>query len=388
MAKIQDLNEKKLQAVSALREMVDSADKAGKDVDAAKFEEVSADIERYDAEIQRIAKLEKFEQALNAPIGTRVDVGTKVDNAEKEKKAFFDYVRSGDKSAYFAVTNLISSGGNVAVPQPVAVKVFERLQNMTAVLKYADVLRTTSTTLLGLGGAATAGWGAELAAYTDSSPAVPSEALGAHKLNGVVFISEELIQDQVFDVENWVVNELSRVFAETADAAFLRGDGSGKPAGILTKATYAGQNFISTTSAATAIDADDLIDVLYAMPAAYRAGTNTRWVFGSDTLKVIRKLKDENKQYIWQPSAIAGQPDALLGKPVAETDYAGTYTLGASVGGLVNFDNIVVGIRGNMEFQRLNEVRALNGQIGIKAFMRTDIGLKNIGAVSRLVRKA
>ncbi len=102
------------------------------------------------------------------------------------------------------------------------------------------------------------------------------------------------------------------VSATREEEAFLTGDGSGKPTGIF-NATGGGQLGV-TAGSATAITADELIDLFYSLNSAYRK--NAVWLLNDSTMKNIRKLKDSNGQYLWQPALHEGGFDTLLGKRI------------------------------------------------------------------------
>jgi HK97 family phage major capsid protein len=140
--------------------------------------------------------------------------------------------------------------------------------------------------------------------------------------------TQTLLDDAQVDIEQWLANEVQIVFAEQEGAAFINGDGSAKPTGFLhytavADASWSWGNlgYIASGAAgafATEDPADALINLAYAPKQGYRA--NGTWVMNRKTESLIRKFKDGDDNYIWQPGVAAGQSASLLGYPVAEAE--------------------------------------------------------------------
>ena len=177
----------------------------------------------------------------------------------------------------------------------------------------------------------------------------------------------ELLQDAAFSVEDYLIAEFARAFGIAEEEAFCVGNGTGKPSGIFT----ANGGTVGVTSASnSAIAGDDLISLVYALKSPYRR--NAAFVMNDATVSMIRKLTDQNKAYLWQPSLQAGQPDRLLGYPLYTTPYAPTFAADALVVAFGDFKNYWIGDRMNRTVQRLNELYATNGQVGYIATERVD----------------
>lgn len=141
--------------------------------------------------------------------------------------------------------------------------------------------------------------------------------------------SEESLDDLFFDVESWLINSASEAIAKGEGLAFISGDGTKKPTGFLASPTPvvtadAGRAFgtlqyiASGQAAAMPTSADIFLDIVYSLRARYR--TNARWLTSKLVLAAMRKYKDTTNQYLWQPSAQAGQPSLFLGFPVSEAE--------------------------------------------------------------------
>lgn len=125
-----------------------------------------------------------------------------------------------------------------------------------------------------------------------------------------------------------------------------------------------------TTAAATAITADELIDLYYSLKAPYRR--NAVWVLNDDTVKLIRKLKDGSGQYLWQPAIRDGEVNTILGRPYYTSPFVPTVQAGAKTVIFGDISYYWIGDREGITFRRLNELYAGNGQVGFLASKRLD----------------
>ena len=141
-----------------------------------------------------------------------------------------------------------------------------------------------------------------------------------------------------------------------------------------------------TAASATAITADEVIDLFYSLKSPYRR--SAVFVMNDATVKTIRKLKDGNGQYLWQPSLTAGQPDTILNKPVKTSAYVPTIASTAKTIAFGDFGYYWVADRQGRSFQRLNELYAATGQVGFKATQRVDGKLILAEAIKVLQQKA
>ena len=197
-------------------------------------------------------------------------------------------------------------------------------------------------------------------------------------------ISEELLNDSVFDLESYIAREFARRIGTKEEEAFFTGDGTGKPLGIL--AASGGAETGVTAASATAVTADELIDLFYSLKSPYRK--NAVWVLNDSTIKAIRKLKDNNGQYLWQPSLVAGTPDTILGRPVKTSAYMPAIAAGAKTIAFGDFSYYWIADRQGRSFKRLNELYAANGQVGFLGSQRVDGKMILPEAVKVLVQKA
>ena len=200
----------------------------------------------------------------------------------------------------------------------------------------------------------------------------------------MIKVSEELLNDSVFDLESYIAREFARRIGTKEEEAFFTGDGTGKPLGIL--AASGGAETGVTAASATAVTADELIDLFYSLKSPYRK--NAVWVLNDSTIKAIRKLKDNNGQYLWQPSLVAGTPDTILGRPVKTSAYMPAIAAGAKTIAFGDFSYYWIADRQGRSFKRLNELYAANGQVGFLGSQRVDGKMILPEAVKVLVQKA
>lgn len=150
---------------------------------------------------------------------------------------------------------------------------------------------------------------AENGAIGKDAPQFSSVQLDAYKYAFLVVMSHELMADSGFDILPWVLSQGGEALARGVGAHLIAGSGSGQPNGIFTAATTG-----VTAASATAITADEIIDLQHSIVSPYRP--NASWVMNDSTLKIVRKLKDGDNQYLWRPGLDSGHPDTILGNPV------------------------------------------------------------------------
>lgn len=183
--------------------------------------------------------------------------------------------------------------------------------------------------------------------------------------------------EQMEAMENYIITQFGKALANAEEDAFLNGDGSGKPTGLF--AATGGGTVAGTLSAA--IKSDDMLDLVYALKRPYRK--NASFIMNDKTLAQLRKLKDNNGAYIWQPSYQAGEPDKVLGYAVHTSAYAPENAIAFG-----DYSYYNIGDRGTRSFKQLNELFAGNGMIGYAAKERVDGKLILPEAVQILKLKA
>jgi HK97 family phage major capsid protein len=252
------------------------------------------------------------------------------------KSAFDAYVRKGDAAAIHAleVKALSSSSaidGGYTVPVEIEARVNASLKAISPIRSIAGIRQVSGTVYkkpfatTGF----TTGWVGETAVRPETTtPALAELAFPTMELYAMPAASPVLLEDSAVDIEQWIADEVNVVFAQQEGQAFITGNGVNRPKGFLdyTKVanaswTHGNTGFIAT-GAAGAFPAtnpsDKLIDLVYSVNAGYRA--NGAFVMSRATQSAVRKLKDAQGNYLWQPAAQIGQPSQLMGFPVVEAE--------------------------------------------------------------------
>ena len=252
------------------------------------------------------------------------------------KSAWASYIRTGDGSALMSLegkslTSIDAEGGYIA-PVETESRIDSALAESSPFRAIASIRQVGAGMFkkpISSGGIAS-GWAGE----TDARPETAAPQLDlidfpVGELYAMPAATQMLLDDTGADVDQWLADEVRDVFAAQETAAFAIGDGVNKPKGIMNYTavadashTWGNVGYVATgadgafSSGSSAVDA--LVDLIYAPKARYRAGAS--FTMNRRTLGVIRKFKDDDGNYIWQPATNAGQPSSLLGYPVVEVE--------------------------------------------------------------------
>jgi HK97 family phage major capsid protein len=256
------------------------------------------------------------------------------DPALSERKARFDrYVRKGDglDIEVKAMSEGSNADGGYTVPLEIERTIDRVLSQASPIRAIAGVRQIGGGTYrkpITTAGAAS-GWVGETGSISQTgTPTLAALDFPAMELYAMPAATQTLLDDSQVDIEQWLADEVQIVFAEQEGAAFVNGDGSNKPKGFLhytnvADASWSWGNIGYVASGADGAFAasnpsDALLDLAYAPKQGYRA--NGRWVMNRKTESVIRKFKDDNGNYIWQPGTAAGQPATIFGYAVTESE--------------------------------------------------------------------
>ena len=229
-----------------------------------------------------------------------------------------------------------------------------------------------------------AAWVDEEGAIPEGDDAFAQVSIGAYKLGTMIKVSDELLNDSVFNLEAYISKEFARRIGAKEEEAFFVGDGVGKPTGVLS--ATGGAEIGVTTAAAAAFTADEIFDLFYSLKAPYRR--KAVFIMNDASVKALRKLKDTNGQYLWQPSLTAGTPDTLLNRPVYTSAYMPAIEAQAKSVLFGDLSYYWVADRQGRSFKRLGELYAPTGQVGFLGTQRVDGKLVLPEAVKVLQQKA
>lgn len=373
---VQELIEKRAKAWEVAKEFVNThEDKNGNlsAEDAATYSRMEADIEELTNSIDRQQRAERREQELSKPVNSPItgkpykeeskgEVKTGI-ASDEYKQAMLTAMRSNFRQVSNVLQEGVDADGGYLVPDEYDKRLITVLTDENIMRKLGHVITTTGEHKINI--AATtpaAAWIEEGEALTFGDATFDQKILDAHKLHVAIKVTEELLYDNAFGLENYIITEFGKALANAEEDAFLNGDGSGKkPTGLFHK-TKGGETVATLTAA---LKSDDIIDLIGALKRPYRK--NASFIMNDTVLTQIRKLKDNNGQYLWQPSYQAGEPDKILGYTVHTSAFA---PADAIAFGDYSYYNI--GDRGSRSFKQLNELFAGNGMVGFVAKERTD----------------
>ena len=277
------------------------------------------------------------------------------------------------------------SEGGYLVPDEFERTLVEALEEQNIFRVLAHVIQTSSgdRKIPVVASKGTASWVDEEGAIPESDDSFGQVSIGAYKLGTMIKVSEELLNDSVFDLESYISREFARRIGNKEEEAFFTGDGKGKPLGVL--ADTGGAEVGVTAAAAGAFTADEVFDLFYSLKAPYRK--SAVFLMNDASVKALRKLKDSNGQYLWQPSLTAATPDTLMGRPVYTSAFMPGLAAGAKSILFGDLSYYWVADRQGRSFRRLGELYAPTGQVGFLATQRVDGKLVLAEAVKVLQQK-
>lgn len=402
MNKILELREKRAKAWDATKAFLDT--KRGTDglisaEDEATYNKMEADVIALGKEIDRLEKQAILDAELNAPMAnplTGKPANPKLEGktgraTDEYRKAFWNAMRTRageglDPTVKNALKIGTDSEGGYLVPDEFERTLVEALEDENIFRRLANVITTASgdRKIPVVASKGTASWIDEEGTIPESDDSFGQVSIGAYKLGTMIKVSEELLNDSVFQLEPYISREFARRIGNKEEEAFFIGDGSGKPTGIL--AATGGAQLGVTTAGATAITLDEVLDLFYSLKAPYR--NKSVFIMNDSTVKAIRKLKDGQGQYLWQPSIQAGTPDTILNRPLYTSSYVPNIEAGAKTIAFGDFSYYWVADRQGRVFKRLNELFAVTGQVGFVATQRVDGKLILPEAIKVLQQKA
>ena len=392
---ITELKQLRAQRIKEMRELLEISNQEGRPMsseETEKYDRIEADVDSYTATVDRREKQLKTESSINdivseARVSSKAMTKSQRLDTDEYRNAFQKYMRFGANALVGdearALTEGSNSEGGYLCETVLERRLIKTLEDQNIMRQLSLVINTTSDRNISVESTVgTATWTAEEAAYTESDSIFSQISLGAYKIATLMLVSEELMQDSIFDMDTYIGTNFGRRIAEAEEAAFVAGDGSGKPTGATAGATGS-----LTTASATAITADEILDLLYSLKRQYRRGA--AFLMNDSTIKAVRQLKGSDGQYIWQPALSAGDPDTIGGRPVHSS-----YDMPAATAEniAVLFGDFKMGYmiadRGTTSFQRLNELYSANGQVGFRAYRRVDGKVVLGEAIKKLTMKA
>lgn len=357
----------------------------GKDLPSEKQQEIDTlldQVEAKTAEAKRLERAMQQEQHLGEPqnrLGASTAAGDEKDGQPTlEEKAFRNYLRHGEKALGLMSgderkalrADEDTAGGFITAPQTFAAGLLKFVDDVLVVRQLATVEQIGAAESLGILTLDTDlsdwDWTTELGTGSeDTVKPFGKRALTPHPLAKRIKISNTLIRRAIRPVEQIVQQLLAYKMGVTLEKAYMTGNGAARPLGMF----VASNDGIPTSRDVTATNAtsftgDNLIDMKYSLKQQYQDSKTTRWIVHRDFVKMARKLKDGQNQYLWQPG-LGGTPATILDIPVVQSEFApNTFTASQYVGilGDISFYYIVDAL--SMQIQVLLELYAETNQRG------------------------
>lgn len=403
--KIRKLLAERAKIITDQRALLDKADDEKRSLTAdettnyenmdARFDQITKDIEREEKLEARTAAESDLADALKpTPNGNGGEVrtieyrGHKITlpaNSAVQERAFSAFLARGMQAVNGEELRALQAdsdiyGGFLVAPQQFMLRLIQAVDNEVFIRGLATVFPVTKAESLGAPSLDTdigdVTWTAEiLTGDEDSSLAFGRRELTPHPLARLIKVSEKLLRVSAIDPESIVIQRMGYKFGTVSEYAYLLGSGAQQPMGVFTAATagfgISTSRDVSTGNTATAFTTDGLMEALYSLKAQYHK--TATWIFHRTAIKMLRKLKDGDGQYIWNPDIKGGQPDMILGRPYKMSEYCpSTFTASQYVGIIGDFSHYWIADALSMRIQRLNELYAATNQIGFIGRMESD----------------
>ena len=375
MANVMELRTKRAQLWEGAKAFLDShTDKDGKlsAEDAAAYDKMEADVVALGKDIERLERQAAIDAELAKPTTEPIVNKPAAAVPEKKGRAADEYRKAmiaAIRSNFRNVSNVLQEGvdadGGYLVPEEMDSRLIDVLTEENIMRNLGTKITTSGERKINI--AATkpaASWIEEGGALSFGDATFDQIIMDAYKLHVAIKVTEELLYDNAFNLESYIIQQFGKAISNAEEDAFLNGDGNHKPTGLLTSATT------GVTTAGATITADELISLVYSLKRPYRK--NAAFIINDQTLSVIRKLKDANQAYIWQPSYQAGEPDRLLGYALHTSPYMPTVAAGKAVIAFGDYSYYNIGDRGTRSLQELKELFAGNGMVGFVMKERVD----------------
>lgn len=373
MDKILAMREKRAKAWEDTKSFLDThTDAEGKlsAEDAAAYDKMEAEVVELGKDIERLERQAvldaKLSQATTAPITNQPGEKAKTGRAgDAYKEAMLKALRTNFRQVENVLQEGIDAQGGYLVPEEYDRRLIDVLTEENIMRGLATHITTSGEHKINI--AATkpaASWIEEGGALSFGEATFDQIIMDAHKLHVAIKVTEELLYDNAFNLESYIIDQFGKAIGNAEEDAFLNGDGKSKPLGLFPSAT------VGVTTSAASVTADDIINLIYSLKRPYRKSAS--FITNDQTLAVIRKLKDNNGAYLWQPSYQAGEPDRILGYAIHTSAYVPTIAVGQPIMSFGDYSYYNIGDRGTRSLQELKELFAGNGMIGYVMKERVD----------------
>jgi len=404
---ITEMKQNRAGLVKQARDLLDKAYAEKRDMTAeeeTQYEKYMTDVDKIGDQIEKEERLQDLEKEMTKLVDEPVkpDPGenrNKNPYATKEyREAFNGFLKNGVKGMETKEIRALQVdqdiyGGYLVAPEQFVMELIKELDNEVFIRTLATTYQIDTAESLGApaldNDPADPDWTEEISeADEDSTMSIGKRNLYPHPLSKLIKVSRTLLRKSRTGAEALVKSRLAYKFGTTEENAFLNGSENNSPLGVFTasnngipsSSTYD----ISTANTSSTPTADGLINCKYALKAQY--WKKAVWIFHRDIVKLIRKLKTGEGDYIWRPGIANDAQDTILEIPYRMSEYApNTIAASAYVGILGDFSYYWIADALDMEIQRLEEKYATTNQVGFIGRKETD-GMPVLAAAFRRVK--
>lgn len=381
MTNLKALLEQRADYQQTMDNLVSTADietRAMTEEEVAQFDAAESAIRAIDDTIAR----EERARSMNRP-----PEASGVENrAAEEEQAFADYVLGRVSEMRAGEQNMTMGNNGAIIPTTIANRIIKAVRDRCPILARATIYNVKGTLKVPVWGKAnsthdiTVGYQSEFTELTADSGKFTSVDLGGYLAGALTLIGRSVENNGSFSVVDFIVNQMADEVATFIEGELIKGTGSSAAQGALNSTT------ILTTASASAITADELIDLQANVKQAYQA--NACWIMNPNTFTAIKKLKDGNNRYLLQDDVTGEFPYRLLGKPVFLSDNMPVIAAGAKTVLYGDCSGLSVNFRENISIEVLREKYATQHAIGVVAWFEFDSKVTNNQKLAVLTQKA
>lgn len=387
-AELKGLVEQRAELEAEMQSILDAAKgetRAFTEEEQNKFDEIEKKIKSIDATIESETRARNIKD--NKPIPTKSNDNETVEQAEI--RAFANYVRkeSGLPVEQRAGEQNVTMGNNGAiVPTTIANMIIKAVKDICPIYAKATIYHVKGILKVPVWGKANTthdiavGYQSEFTDITADSGKFTSVDLSGYLAGALTLIGKSVINNGDIDVVNFIVSQMAEEIAAFIEKELLTGTGSSAATGALSTTNTL------TTAAATAITADELIDLQAKIKQVYQS--NACWIMNPSTFTAIRKLKDGNNRYLLQDDYTSEFPYRLLGKPVYLSDNMPTIAASAKTVLYGDLSGLSVNMREDVQIQILLEKYATQHAVGVVSWFEFDSKVTDNQKLAALVQKS
>lgn len=394
------LLEKRRKLEEQARALLDAAEAEKRELsgeEEATFEKLGKDMASLRAQADQIVKfnsdMEEAERTLNAA-GGKQERTNSTDAFEQIRSVLRGDTRSFELKASPTELRALSKGTATAGGNTVPVSFYDQLVehmilSASMLRGGATILNTNSGETLQIpittahGSAALV---AEAGTIPQGDPVFGQRALNAYKYGDLIRVPRELIDDTAVDLMGYLARQAGRAVGNALGADLITGNGTAKPTGIMQSTTL---GVTGATGVVGVPNFDNIIDLYYSVIPPYRNSPEASWLLNDTTVGAIRKLKDGQGRYLWEPALIAGSPDMMLGKPVQTDPYMAATGLNNKSVAFGDLSQYYVRLVNGIRFERSDDFAFDADVVVFRCLVRGDgILVDQTGAVKHFVGAA